>query len=126
MESYLKQRIAIIVAILLGTGMFNSCKKSDITPPEPLPESGFFVVCEGNFNWGNASISSYDETNDALTQNYFSSVNGYSLGDVAQSMTENEDFYFIVVNNSAKVEVVDKENFNSKLNLTLFRYTLVV
>lgn len=104
--------------IFLGISTFHACKKSDVSPPEPIPESGFFVVCEGNYNWGNASVSSYDENSDVLTQDYFSLVNGYSLGDVAQSMTENDDFYFIAVNNSGKVEVVDKESFNSTITIS--------
>lgn len=105
-------RIAIISVLVVLS--FSSCKKNDPDlNVDPIPESGFFVVCEGNFNWGNSVITRYVEMNDILIQNYFEQVNGYSLGDVAQSITETEKYYLIVVNNSAKIEIVKKSDFSS-------------
>jgi hypothetical protein len=109
-------------AILLSAVFlsFFSCDKNELPPLNPIPEDGFYVVCEGNFNWGNASITSYDENSFFLSQTYFKSVNGFSLGDVAQSIFEMEDKYFIVINNSAKIEVVGKEDFSSLYTITGF------
>jgi len=114
----LKIRLIPIIFLGLSISIFSSCDKNTVSPPEPNPDSGYFVVCEGNFNWGNASITSYDEKNDVLSHDYFSLINNYSLGDVAQSMSENDDYYFIVVNNSAKIEVVQKEDFNSSITIS--------
>jgi hypothetical protein len=97
--------------ILVGLNLFIACDKSTLPPEEPISDDGFFVVCEGNFNWGNASISSYDEGKDQETQEYFKAVNGFSLGDIAQSMFETDENYIIVVNNSGKIEIVAKDDF---------------
>lgn len=113
-------RFTLLIISALALLIFDSCKKEedDLPPPEPVPEKGFLAVCEGNFNWGNASITSYDENKDLLTNNYFDAVNGFTLGDVAQSIAETNDRYFIVVNNSSKIEVVDKSDFSSLYTIT--------
>lgn len=82
---------------------------------EPLPyENGILVLNEGNFGAGNASVSFV--SNDILTveNGVFGSVNGTDAwGDTAQSMAFDGDMAYIVVNNSQKVEVVDRYTFAS-------------
>lgn len=96
----------------------SSCDKDNkLEEPPIITQSGLFVVCEGNFNWGNASITSYDNNSDVTTHDYFQLVNNFSLGDVAQSIFETEDNYYIVVNNSAKIEVVKKNGFTYQLSI---------
>ena len=81
---------------------------------EPLPfENGIFVLHEGGFLQGNASVSYLNMGLDSVTNNVFSSVNSAPLGDTAQSLTFNDDLAYIVVNNSQKVEVVNKNTFES-------------
>lgn len=100
---------------------FSSCEKNTLPPPPPPNiEGGYYVICEGNYNWGNASITSFSENTSSLSQSYFELVNGYQLGDVAQSIFETEESYFIVVNNSGKIEVVEKEGFSSLYTITGF------
>ena len=77
MANTLKRFSTLFISALLLLG-YSSCDKNTITEPIPVPESGMFIVCEGNFNWGNASITSYDEKNDQTTQNYFDLVNNSS------------------------------------------------
>jgi DNA-binding beta-propeller fold protein YncE len=120
MAPYLISRNQLFTALLAVLSIFSSCTKEDLPPVEVPDENSFFVLCEGNYNWGNASITAYDVTNEVLTQEYFQLVNSYALGDVAQSIFENEDYYFIVVNNSGKVEVVDKQDFSVIYTLTGF------
>lgn len=113
-------RFSFISSIALVLLVHSSCIKDPIGEPPPVPESGVFIVCEGNFNWGNASITSYDEKNNLTTQNYFELVNNFSLGDVAQSIFETEENYYIVVNNSGKIEVVKKDGFSSEFTINGF------
>lgn len=74
---------------------------------------GFFIVNEGQFNRSNASISFYDRETDQVTNNIFEAVNGRGVGDQAQSMTVWNGKGYIVVQNSAKVEVIDADTYTS-------------
>lgn len=88
------------------------------------------IVNEGNFGFGNGSISLYNPSNQSVSQNIFSqSNNNIPLGDVVQSITQINNKAYIVVNNSNKVEVVDINNFNSLAIITGFsspRYFLPI
>ena len=94
--------------------LFFSCKKKEVGPQCPsckevveVKTKEVLIACEGNFGWGNASISKYDPIEKNVTNAVFSSVNGYSLGDVAQSMELINGDLYVVVNNSGKIEVLD-------------------
>ena len=102
-----------ILSLFIAVLFLSSCKKDD----EPnngikyIP-SGMFVVNEGQFLGGNASIS-YFRTNSSYTNSdLYSAINNVPLGDVAQSMTIFNGFGYIVVNNSKKVEVVNMNDFH--------------
>jgi len=69
---------------------------------------GFYITNEGNFTYGNASLSFVDLENDTIYNNVFYDVNNYPLGDVAQSITVFNDKVFIVINNSGKIFVINK------------------
>lgn len=119
MEIKIIYRVFILAISAFAFLLLDSCQKETNDPlPEPVPEIGFFALCEGNFNWGNASVTSYDEVSGELNNSFFENVNGFSLGDVAQSIYETGDKYFIVVNNSSKIEVVDKSDFSSLYTIT--------
>lgn len=76
-------------------------------PPATLDSGKVMVLNEGNFGSGNASLSLYNRHNGALSEDYFKLVNGFALGDVAQSMYRHRDYYYIVVNNSGKIVICD-------------------
>lgn len=82
----------------------SSCEKEKT--PSPAASGGVYLVNEGNFNFGNAEVSVYNPDSKEVSNNVFQSVNGYSLGDVAQSMFVKDSLGFVVVNNSSKIEVV--------------------
>lgn len=72
--------------------------------------TGVFVLNEGNFGQANASITAYDPETKAVSQNQYENENGAPIGDVLYSVTEIGDRLYLVVNNSHKIEVVDKES----------------
>ncbi|QCX38397.1 hypothetical protein FF125_08110 [Aureibaculum algae] len=116
------------LAVLLG---FTSCDDSD--DPEPLPkgdfENGYIVSNEGNFGSPNSSITFIDSDFLQETNTVFSSINGGNLGDILQSIAFDDDYAFLVVNNSNKIEVVNRYTFNSVKTITdsieLPRYAVV-
>jgi len=68
------------------------------------------VVSEGQFTKGTASLSSitFDGT---TTWDVFRDVNQMPLGDVAQSLTFIDGKYFVVLNNSRQIKVVEPQTF---------------
>lgn len=99
----------LLILILFSTLL--ACEQQPPEPdPEPLPSltnRGVFILNEGNFQRGNASLDFYDLAADTLFRGVFEQANQRSLGDVLQSMLIHEGRGYLVVNNSQKIEVVD-------------------
>ncbi len=122
----------LIAGILLIAG----CEPGENVTPDneniDLPGSfkpGVFIINEGNFGWGNGSVSFFDFTESKVYNHLFQKANDRVLGDVPQSMFIMDSLGFIVVNNSGKIEVVNMENFrsvNTITGLTSPRYFLPV
>lgn len=87
-----------------------SCKKQELisTNTPSTFAAGDFILNEGTFNFGNASLDFYDFKKDSLYENVFETINHKKLGDVAQSVLINKKHILIVVNNSNKIEVLDR------------------
>lgn len=73
--------------------------------------TGFFICNEGNFQYGNATLSFYDPASRRVENEVFFRANGFKLGDVAQSMTLHDGKLWIVVNNSHVVFAIDPTTF---------------
>jgi DNA-binding beta-propeller fold protein YncE len=79
---------------------------------------GVFIINEGNFTWGNGSVSYYSYDSSKMHNDLFQKVNGRPLGDVPNSMAINGDNAYIIVNNSGKIEVVRKNSLKSVSTIT--------
>jgi len=112
----------IILYIFLVFLVAISCRKRkpNLTPVVIKPSS-VYIVNEGNFGWGNGEISLYDPDTKTIENDLFSRNNSYKLGDIAQSISEYNGKYYIVVNNSAKIEVVNKTDFKHISTITGFK-----
>ncbi len=88
--------------------LFSSCSKDD-DPVDVIPESakGVYVVNEGTFMKGNATLSLYIPDSNKVYNDIFQTVNNKKLGDVGQNMYIKDGKGFIVVNNSSKIVVID-------------------
>lgn len=93
--------------------------ENDPTPEISLGSAGFFVVNEGGFNHSNTSISFYDREKNTITNDVFAANNdGRPLGDQSQSLTVWQGKAYIVVQHSAKIEVIDADSFKSLGTIT--------
>lgn len=87
--------------------------------------SGLFILCEGNFQYGNATLSFYNPLKNEIKNEVFFKANGMKLGDVAQSMTIYDNKGWIVVNNSHVIFSINTDTFREEgriENLTSPRY----
>jgi len=75
---------------------------------------GVYIVNEGNFMYGNSSLSFYDPEAKRVYNDVFQARNSAPLGDVAQSIAIWNQMAFVVVNNSGKIYVVDSRTAEFK------------
>lgn len=104
------QHILICTATALTTV---ACMDYGPTQIEPfdLRQRGIMIACEGNFCYGNASLSFYIPEQKRIENEVFFRANGINLGDVAQSVALHDGRAYVVVNNSGVVYVVDPDTF---------------
>ena len=89
-----------------------ACSNDDVGIISAKSE-GYFIVNEGAYNKGTTSISFYDRETKTITNNVFAAANGRPLGDQTQSMTIFNGQGYILVQNSAKIEVININTFES-------------
>ncbi len=103
-------KIIILVSTCL---VLLSCTKLENPTGTYLTGSGVFIINEGNFRWGNGSLSLYSYDSTKIYNDLFEEINGRPLGDVPNSMTIFDSKAYIIVNNSEKIEVVDLTTLKS-------------
>jgi DNA-binding beta-propeller fold protein YncE len=112
---------AVSIAGLLLPLVFSSCRKDpqpipetpkNIIPPDPsAAPKGFFLLNEGNMNSNKASLDYMDYTTGIYTLNLYNQRNPSvtkGLGDVGNDIGTYGSKVYVVVNNSNKVEILDK------------------
>lgn len=108
-------RTVLVVFITAVFGMISCSREPVEVVYTSLGErKGVFISCEGNFMYGNASLSFYDKEQNEVFNQVFFARNRAPLGDVAQSLNSDGKNLFIVVNNSGKIMVVDIKTLEFK------------
>ncbi|MCW3127090.1 MAG: hypothetical protein JWO03_2748 [Bacteroidetes bacterium] len=97
----MRNKIFLFISIAL---LLSSCAKDT---DKATGAGNVIIVNEGGFGHGDASISLYDASAKAVTNDIFKTQNNFSLGDVAQSLYLMGDTAYIVMNNSHSIIVAD-------------------
>lgn len=110
----MKKLIYLLVALLF------SCSESPVDTVffDFTARQGVYIVNQGNFMYGNSSLSFYDPSSRKVINHVFQARNDAPLGDVAQSMTLWNNLGFIVVNNSGKIYIIDANTAEYKGSIT--------
>ncbi|MEC5158017.1 YncE family protein [Chryseobacterium sp. MP_3.2] len=105
----------LLSAVFAATLLFTiSCRTDDpIVEPQPKGayENGIFLSNEGNFGTPTATVS-FISDDLSIENNIFSTNNGgAALGDVLQNIGVNGDNAYLILNNSNKIEIVNRYTF---------------
>lgn len=118
----MKNQFFKTLLVLLSITMFVSCdddSSDDVYVPKGDYDLGFIVSNEGNFGTPTASVSYISEDLLESANDVYSTVNNNAaLGDVLQSITFEDDYAYLVLNNSNKIEVVDRYTFTQVTTIT--------
>ena len=110
--------------LFIATLLLASCSSDDdntvIVDPEPLGdyENGILVTNEGPFQNGTGTISFISEDFSNTEQTIYNNVNDSDLGSIVQSLGFYGDDAYVVVNNSHKIEVVNRYTFEAIATIT--------
>jgi len=125
----MRHKKLLLPASLLAT-IFSGCEQDNIKPLITDYSRGIYIVNEGSFQSNNGSISHFDSFTGSITNGIFEAANGRAVGDVVQSFAIVGDTTgYIVVNGSAKLEIVSLKSFEciaEPIPVTYPRYFLPV
>ncbi len=103
MRTFLRAVILIWAVCLTACMGYGKWQEEEFT----LPSDGVFIVSEGNFMYGNATLSFYNPETKEVENDLFARANSMKLGDVAMGMAIVGERGYIAVDNSGVVFVID-------------------
>lgn len=122
--------LPLICILLLGSCVKDKPQAPGTTSVDINADTKVLIINEGNYGWGNASISLFDPSSGNVTEDYYRQQNSNAaLGDVCQSITKYNNSYYLVINNSNKVIVAGAGDLKKTATITGFnspRYMLPV
>lgn len=108
--------LSLVVASCMEYGPIESeCFDVDLAAGRSL-----IVLNEGNYMYGNASLSFYDNAAASVENEVFARANGFKLGDVAQSAEYYGGLIWVVVCNSGVVFALNPSTFCEVKRITGF------
>lgn len=115
------RKLAAILSLLLTlSACMEYGPREEETFSIDLAQKGLFVLNEGNYMYGNASLSYYNPASGEVQNEVFARSNAFPLGDVAQSMTIHGGLGWVVVNNSGVIFAIDLASFREVRRITGF------
>jgi DNA-binding beta-propeller fold protein YncE len=119
----MKNTLYLPALLIAAAAFFTSCKPDPDPPPTNTGtdyRKGMWIINEGQFLGGNASITWITYDGATRKTDVFTEINGRPLGDIAQSITVIGSRAYVVVNNSGKIEVLNTSTMASSGTITGF------
>lgn len=114
----MKLKNFILAAFALPLFLVSCSDDDNADVPSGAYDNGVLILNQGGYLAGNASVS-FLKGDFTVENNIFSTVNnGLALGDVAQDINFYGQYAYIVVNNSNKIEVVNRYSFQRITSIT--------
>ena len=111
-----------VVVVAMVVAMATACMKWEYGLEEKFDidssARGLYICNEGNFQYGNATLSYYNPDTKEVENEVFYRANAMKLGDVAQSMTIYDNRGWVVVNNSHVIFCIDLDTFREVGRIT--------
>ena len=104
------KKLFSLLSIFAATLLLRGCNSNETPSGDETPvpyDEGVFILCEGSYGAGNASLWFYDRDTKEVKADVFGAANSAKLGDVGQSMYLHNGTLFVVVNNSGVVYALD-------------------
>jgi len=116
----------LLASVLITACAVNDDNNSVVDPVALVADGGVFILCEGNFNSGNSTLSYYDPSAKTVENGVFRRVNDRRLGDTGQSIVIYGDVAYIAMENSGIVWGMDTKTFKVKGQLTASSDTKII
>ena len=107
--------------LLSAFGLAAACSNTDHGPGEESfsdTGQGVFVLCEGNFNSGNSTLSYYNPETREVENGVFQRANDRRLGDTGQSIQLHGGVAYVAMENSGIIWGLDTATFRVRGQLT--------
>ena len=104
------KKLFSLLSIFAATLLLGGCNSNETPSGDETPVSydeGVYILCEGSYGSGNASLWFYDRDTKEVKADIFGEANDAKLGDVGQSMMLHNGDLLVVVNNSGVVYSLD-------------------
>lgn len=112
-----------LTLFVLSISMFFGCQpdeRDDVNLPLGDYENGVLILNQGNFGQGNSSISYLSNDFNTFQAHAFQAVNpNITLGDTGQDIGFYEDRAFVVMNNSNKIEVLNRYTLTHEATISV-------
>ncbi len=103
----------LILTLLLGI-LLTSCIQdplANVDNNDLIDKNSAIIVCEGLFGYNNANISVFSLASGKVNNDIFKQVNGYDLGDIANSGIIIDTCLFVIVSTSRVLYKISLNNF---------------
>ena len=97
-----KKSYSLLIALVT---VFPSCKDEIPDQPVEVKQGNVLIGNEGNFGWGDGTVSVYDPDTKEISEDAYKSINGEYPGNVLQSIQLIDSQFYLVLNNSQKIVV---------------------
>ena len=120
------KKLVVLLLVILASCVKDKPVDRNIT--SAYNKGNVYVVCEGSFGSGDASLYMYDPIKDSVFGDMYTTANGKSAGDVFQSMTRIGNQFFLCINNSDKVIITEAVSgkYVTEISIPKPRYILPV